>query len=462
MNQIDASPLQTANFLKAHNAKHLWHPMIAPAQSAEAPPLIVERAEGSRIWDIDGNAYIDAVGGLWNVNVGHGRTEVKRAIIEQLDRLAYYSTFTTTTNPPAIELSARLVKMLAREGMSKVLFSSGGSDAIEGAIKVARQFWKLAGQPERTKIISLRYGYHGVHFGGLSANGNPAFRRAYEPLMPGFFQVEAPFLYRNRWTDDPSRLAEICADLLEAEILHQGADTVAAFLAEPIQGAGGVIVPPPTYWPLVRAVCERTGVLLIADEIVTGFGRSGAMFGARLWDVKPDIMCFAKGINAAYIPLGATVINDRVAAAWSAAGPLARIMHGYTYSGHPVACAAALATLDIVEQDDLPAQAARQGAYLMTRLNALAQSHALIGDVRGQGLMAALELVSDRATKTPIAPSSPALVALARACLDEGVMIRVNENKIILSPPLTISQSEIDKICDAIDAGLAVARRALA
>ena len=454
-NLADATRADEAAWLAGHNARHVLHPMVDPKLMRATPPLIVERGEGAYVFDVDGRRYLDCVASLWNVNVGHNRSEVKRAILEQLDRLAYYATFNGISNPPSIALSSLLVEMLAPEKMSKVLFSSGGSDAIETALKLARQYWKLEGQPERTKFISLRYGYHGVHFGGMSANGNGPFRRAYEPLVPGFFQVESPFLYRNPWTDDAEELGAICAGILEREIVHQGPDTVAAFLAEPVQGTGGLVVPPPNYWRLVREICNRHGVLLIADEVVTGFGRSGSLFGARGWGVAPDIMVLAKGINSGYVPLGATVVNERVAGAWERDHPLAAIMHGYTYSGHPLACAAALACQKIVRDEDLTGNAARIGAYFLERLYWLKERHAVIGDVRGKGLMLAIECVRDRAKKTPFAPAESYSPRLARAIAARGALIRCNAGKLILSPPLVIDRGFVDETIRILDEALA-------
>ena len=257
--------------------------------------------------------------------------------------------------------------------MKRVIFSSGGSDAIETALKITRQYWKLEGMPQKTKVFSLKNAYHGVHMGGLSAGGNNIWRQAYEPLLPGFFQIESPYLYRNPWTHDPDELGAMCANMLDREIQHQGPDTIGAFIAEPVQGAGGMIVPPANFWPLVREVCDKHNVLLIADEVVTGFGRTGSMFGSRHWGVKPDIMCLAKGINSGYVPLGATLVNDRVEAAWSKDSPLSAIMHGYTYSGHPLACAAALANLSIVMDEDLPSNAADTGTYFLEKLSTLTE-----------------------------------------------------------------------------------------
>jgi putrescine---pyruvate transaminase len=440
--------------VRALNARYHVHPMADPKASRAAPPLILAGGDGCYVIDIDGKRYLDSAAGLWNVIVGHNRPEVKAAIVAQLDRLAYYQ-IQGLSNPPAIELSARLAELFAWEGMTNVLFSSGGGDAVEGALKLSRQYWKLAGEPSRTKVISLKYGYHGTHFGGLSANGNPQYRSAYEPLMPGFIQIDSPYLYRNPWTSDPAELSRLCTDALEREIEYQGAGTVAAFLAEPIQGAGGVIVPPAQYWPRVREICDRHGVLLIADEVVTAFGRPGAMSGSRLWGVKPDIMAIAKGINAGYVPLGATLWNDRVAAAWNHADPLAPIMIGYTYSGHALACAAANATLDIVVREDLPGNAARRGDQLMAALADLPQRFPFVGDVRGRGLMIAVDFVRDRASRESFTGADALPQRISAIGRELGLLLRLaGPSRVVLSPPLVITAEETDLLARLLIATL--------
>lgn len=442
--------------LKAANAKYLWHPMAHPQGMREQPPDIIARGEGSWIWDIDGHRMVDGVGGLWSANLGFGRREIRDAITAQLDELAFYNTFRGTTHPRAIELSTRLVKLMEPDGVAAVLFGNGGSDAVETALKIARQYWKLQGQADRVKFIALRQGYHGVHFGGASVNGNTNFRRAYEPLLPGCFHVDTPWLYRNPYTEDPERLAEICAELLDREITFQSADTVAAFIAEPVQGAGGVIVPPANYWPLIRKVCDKHGVLLIADEVVTGFGRTGHLFGTRMWGVKADLWCLAKGISSGYLPLGATAIGSRVAEGFlKGDAGLGSIGHGYTYSGHPVAAAAGLATLDILEREDVVGNAARQGEHLMARLRDIASRSRLVGDVRGVGLMVCLELVADQGKKTPLPRGAKEVTAVARSAYRRGAMVRTSGSNIIMSPALTISREEIDALCDALDGAFA-------
>lgn len=429
---------------------HHWHPMADPRAAEQSSPLVFERAEGVYIYDTEGKQYLDSQGGLWCVNVGHGREEVKQAINAQLEKLPYYTTFGDTSNLPVIELAERLVRMLAPEDMRRVFFSSGGSDANETALKLARQYWKLSGEAQRSKFISLKQGYHGVHFGGTSIGGQMFLRSMYEPVLPGCFQVDTPWLYRNPWSDDPEELGKICADLLEREILHQGPHTVAAFIAEPVQGAGGVIVPPDNYWPLVREVCDKYGVLLIADEVVTGFGRSGSMFGCRGWGVKPDIMCLAKGINSGYIPLGATVVNERVRQAWDSEHPLAAILHGYTYSGHPLACAAANAALQIVEDEDLPANAARVGSYCLAKLKNELAHYDFVGDIRGKGLMMAIELVTDKTSKESFMPGDPFLDLLQELTRREGLLIRNVGSNLIISPPLVFSKENVDELADIL------------
>jgi adenosylmethionine-8-amino-7-oxononanoate aminotransferase len=440
----------------SYDQARFWHPMLHPNEMQRREPIRIVRGDGCYVYDDKGRQLVDGVAGLWNVNVGHNRAEIKQAIVNQLDELEYFQLFDGISHPRAEELSATIIDMLKPEGMARVAFSSGGSDAVETALKLARQYWRVKGQPDRTKFISLKQGYHGTHFGGASVNGNTVFRRNYEPMLPGCFHVETPWTYRNPFTEDPQELAEICAQMLEREILFQSPDTVAAFIAEPIQGAGGVIVPPATYWPLIRQVCDKYGVLLIADEIVTGFGRSGSMFGSRLWGVAPDIMCLAKGISSGYVPLGATVVNQRVADAFAANADFGgAIMHGYTYSGHPVACAAAIANLKIVRDENLPGNAAAQGEYLLSKLKPFVDKYAAVGEVRGKGLMVALDLVVDKATREPVDPMGGYANRVAEIARENGVLVRPVGTKIILSPPLVIQQPQLDAIVSALDAGFA-------
>jgi putrescine aminotransferase len=448
--------------LKQDNAQYLFHPMAHPQAMQKTKPDIIARGEGCWVWDIDGHKMIDGVAGLWSSNLGHSNQHVRDAIVAQLDELPFYNTFRGTTHPRAIELSARLVKTMAPDGVGAVLFGNSGSDAVEGALKIARQYWKVQGQPERTKFISLKQGYHGVHFGGMSVNGLANIRRAYEPLMPGCFHVDSPWLYHNAYTQDPEELGRICAGLLEREIQFQGADTVAAFIAEPVQGSAGVIVPPANYWPLVREVCDRHKVLLIADEVVTGFGRSGALFGTRLWGVKADIWCLAKGISSGYVPLGATALSKQVADAFVAdTAGLGTVAHGYTYSGHPVAAAAALATLDEIEAKDVVGNVARVGAHFQARIAEFERKFSFVGNVRGVGLMTGIEMVSDKASRTPMARSSDIPQRVAREAYQRGAMVRISGPNMILSPPLVISREEVDHLVDVLERSFAAVNASL-
>ena len=407
--------------------------------------------------DGKGRRLLDATsGGLANVILGYSAGPIKRAIAEQLEKLPYFSAFRGTTNAPAEELSRRLIDdWFGTDGMRRVFLSSGGSDAVETALRLARQYWKIEGAEDRYKFIALRNGYHGTHFGGASLNSKANIRRQYEPLLGGCFHIPTPCVYRNLFDDsDPTRLGELCARMLEEEILFQGPDTVAAFIGEPVTAAGGLVVPPSNFWPLLRAVCDKYGVLLIADEVVTGFGRTGHKSGSRGWAVKPDVMCLAKAITSGYFPLGATLVNKRIADAFETDDKrFTTIGHGYTYSGHPVGCAAALAALDMAESLRAWENAASCGSRLIEGMERLHQRHSLVGDVRGKGLLTCLEIVTDRASKTP---ASEALMArIAAGAATAGVMVRASGNNINISPPLIVEPSDIDAIIEALDVSLA-------
>ncbi|MDG2295150.1 MAG: aminotransferase class III-fold pyridoxal phosphate-dependent enzyme, partial [Paracoccaceae bacterium] len=372
------------NFLKENNARHLWHPMGHPADSLANPPKIITGAEGVKITDIDGHSVVDAVGGLWCANLGYSNDVIKDAIAKQLYDLPYYSAFAGSTNPPAIEASLAVREMFADDGMARVFFTSGGSDAVETTLRLARQYHRLRGEPTRTKFISLKKGYHGTHFGGASVNGNNRFRISYEPLLPGCFHLPSPYPYRNPYGEtDPAKLAQNIAAAFEDEVAFQDPKTIAAFIMEPVQGAGGVIVPDASFMGLMRDVCTRHGILMISDEVITGFGRTGDWSGARHWGVKPDMMSLAKGITSAYFPVGAALMSDQVAEVFendrSADGG---IFHGYTYSAHPVGAAAVTACLSETLRLDTKTNAAARGAQLYQGVQKLKDKYDVVGDVR--------------------------------------------------------------------------------
>ncbi len=450
--------MKDESFLRENNARQLWHPMGAPGDMQANAPKVITRAEGVRITDLDGHSTVDAVGGLWCVNLGYSNDVVKEAIAKQLYELPYYSAFAGTSNPPAIEAAHAVQELFAEDGMERVFFTSGGSDSVETALRLARQYHRLRGEPTRTKYISLKKGYHGTHFGGASVNGNNRFRVNYEPLLPGCFHLPSPYSYRNPFHEtDPVQLAQNIAAAFEDEIEFQGAGTIAAFIMEPIQGAGGVIVPDASFMGLMRDICDRHGILMISDEVITGFGRSGDWSGARHWGVKPDMMTTAKGITSGYFPVGALMVNDKIAEVFEKDNSgEAGIFHGYTYSAHPVGAAAVVATLAETRRLDLKSNAAARGTQLFDGVQKLAEKYDIIGDVRGgHGLMTGIEIVSDKAAKTPM--DMPTMKRIHENAYKAGTMVRLGAHNVLMSPPLTITEAEVDVILASLDAGFAAA-----
>ncbi|WP_293450339.1 aminotransferase class III-fold pyridoxal phosphate-dependent enzyme [Planktotalea sp.] len=448
--------MKDSNFLKENNARQMWHPMTSPQDSIDNLPKIITGSNGVTITDIDGHCVVDGVGGLWNVNLGYSCQPVKDAMSAQLEKLPYYSTFRGTTNDAAIELSYELGEFFAPDGLSRAFFTSGGSDSVETALRLARQYHKLRGEHGRVKFLSLKKGYHGTHIGGASVNGNANFRNAYEPLLPGCFHIPAPYTYRNPFNESgPEKLAHLCIAALEEEIAFQGANTIAAMIMEPILGAGGVIPPHKSFAPMVQEICNSNGILLITDEVITAYGRTGAWSGARLWGIKPDMMATAKAITNGYFPFGAVMLGDRMIEAFEG-NPAAKIGHGYTYSGHPVGAAAALACLAETKRLNVIENAAARGTQLYEGCQALMAKYDIIGDVRGgHGLMTAIEMVSDRATKAPIDADRAATVQ--EVAYQNGAMVRVSGPNLILSPPLVITEQDAKIILSALDAGLKAA-----
>jgi len=424
----------------------LWHPMLQHRGLEAAPPKRIARASGSFLYDATGGRWLDGVSGLWCVNVGHGREELADVAREQMARLAYVPL--TLSHEPAIRLAGKLVELLGYPG--RVYFSNSGSEANEAAFKIARQYHAQTGDSGRFKIIARNRAYHGATLGALSATGQAERRIGYEPLAPGFVFTEAP---------DPYRDAGDCVDALEKTILREGPETVAAFIMEPVVAGGGVLVPPDDYLPGVREVCDRTGVLLILDEVVTGFGRTGAMFCHQHWGVTPDLITLAKGIASGYVPLAATVAKREIFEAFKGApGDLRHFRHINTYGGHPVATAVALRNIEIIEREGLVERAAEKGGALMSKLQRLAR-HPNVGDIRGKGLLIGIELVADAASRQPLAPAL--LGAVVAACARRGVIVGRTTNAtpdrsnvLILAPPLTLEDEEADLLATALEAAL--------
>jgi adenosylmethionine-8-amino-7-oxononanoate aminotransferase len=429
-----------AEDLVRQDVAHIVHPITPLAEHERTGPLIIAEGEGIYVRDAEGRRYIDTLAGLWNVNVGHGRTEIANAIAEQARRIAFAPMFWGRANVPSIELATKLAEIAPR-GLTRVFYTSGGSESNETAIKIARYYFHLQGFENKHKIIARRRGYHGVSYGALSATGIPDYHKWFGPLAPGFVHIDPPYLYRE--TDAARRAALSRAENLEQAILAEGPETVAAFIAEPIQGVGGVIVPPDEYFPAVREICDRYNVLLIADEVITGYARTGRWFGIENWNVVPDLMSTAKGITSGYIPLGAVFVTEKLYNGIKTSEGV--FMHGFTYNGHPVACAAALANLAIMERERLVEHTAQIGPYFLERLSEL-QRFRHVGDVRGKGLMAAIELVADQKTAEPFDPAKKVGPTVAKTALKHGLLIRAAGDILVFAPPLVIDERGIDEL----------------
>jgi adenosylmethionine-8-amino-7-oxononanoate aminotransferase len=433
---------QAVNDLRDLDAAHILHGLYDPTDRDQLTILI--GGDGAVVRDVGGREFLDGISCLWNLNLGLGRDELVDAAAEQMKKLAYSCTYSGFGNIPAIELAARL-SSVAYEGLTATFFTASGADANECAFKTARFYWKRQGKRDKVKILSLENGYHGVTLAAMSATGIPAYWPMFQPRIPEFIHVPSPNPYRCNFAaagEDPGTAA---ARLLEEAIRHEGPDNVAAFIAEPVQGAGGVMVPPDNYFPLVREICNRYDVLLIADEVITGFGRTGRWFALSHWGVEPDIMTFAKGVTSAYLPLGGMMVTKKIADAISGAPPSERWMHASTYSGHPVCCAVALRTLVIMEREKLVDKAARLGRYMLRRLEALLELES-VGDIRGLGLMAGVELVADRTTKAPFDRALKVGDRIRQKAHQAGLIIRNRGDIINIAPPFVISEDQLDAL----------------
>ena len=458
--------LTAAELVKA-DQDHLIHPQHHPIDNAE--PMIYVRGRGSMITDIGGHEYIDGLSGLWNVNVGHGRAELAEAAAQQMNELAYFSGYVGSSSIPAITLASRLVQ-LAYDNMAAVFFTSGGAEANESAFKTARFYWKAKGKPNKVKVIARYQAYHGVTLQAMSATGMAAFWKMFEPRVPGFVHIQPCYAYRFQGARPGETVGQAAARELEEAILREGADTVAAFIAEPIHGGGGVIYPTDDYLPLVRQICTKHDVLFIADEVITGFCRTGKWFALGHWNVKPDIMSFAKGVTSGYLPLGGIMVSREIKDAMDNVKPEDRWMHAYTYSGHPTCCAVALRNLDIMERERLWENAAQMGDRLYAGLRSAFADHPNVGDIRGgKGLLAAVELVTDPEAKTNFPGDHKVAARIQAEMMKRGVVTRARPtggphpapgDAIFFAPPLVVTEAEVDRLVsvarDAVRAVLGV------
>jgi putrescine aminotransferase len=414
-------------------------------------------ARGALLYDDQGREFFDALAGLWNVVVGHGRSELAAAASRQMNTLAYATCYAGSTNRPAVELAEKLAAIFY-PSVNRFFFTCGGAEANEAAFKTARFYWKTVGKLDKTKIIGRTWGYHGTTLAAMSATGLPSYWPWFEPRVPGFLHIESPYPYRFvppiTAADDTRTPGQMAADLLEEAILREGPDTVAAFLGEPIQCVAGVIVPPDDYWPRIREICDRHNVLLIADEVITGFGRTGDWFALSRYGIEPDLVTFAKGITSGYFPLGGLGVNDRIAAAIDDPSTSRAWMHAHTYSAHPVGCAVALANLDIIEREGLVKRAGELGQYLNRKAASLA-SHKNVGEVRGLGLMTAVEVVADRETKAEFPPEERIGPRIHEATQRRGMFTRMRGDVYNIAPCYTVEERQIDRMIEILGESIA-------
>ena len=444
--------------LVALDRAHFFHAATPLRTHAQTGPLIFTRGEGIYLYDATGRRFVDGLASLWNVNCGHGRQEIVEAIAEQMRELAFSTSFFGFAHPAGIELAAKLAD-LTPPGLDRVFFVGSGSEANETAVKLARAYHAARGHPGKVKVITRARAYHGATYGVLSATRLRQYHEAVTPLMEGFVEAPAPYRYRCDACRDEPACTLGCADGLEAAIRREGAETVAMVIAEPIQGAGGVLVPSPDYLPRVREICRRHDVLLVADEVINGFGRTGRWFGVNHWDVVPDMLTMGKGLTSGYMPLSGVAVSEVLYQTLASRPDEFTFWHGYTYNAHPGCCAAALKNIEIIEKEELVEQSARMGARLLDGLRSLERSP-IVGEARGLGLLAAVELVRDKATRDPF-PGSRGGQLVRRKCLERGLILRALGDVLALCPPLVISETEVDAVVDTIRESITEAEREL-
>jgi putrescine---pyruvate transaminase len=424
------------------------HPIYHP--KSHTNPLVIERGEGVWLYTTDGQKILDGMAGLWNVNAGYGREELAKTAYDQMKELAFTSNFSGMTNLPSITLADKLAGF-AYPGLNTTFFTSGGSEANDSAFKTARYYWKRKGKPGKYKVISRRGSYHGITLAATFATGLEKYQTMFGPVLDGFVYIPAPNPYRYEGQlKTGETVGQAAARELEEAILREGQDTVAAFIAEPVMGVGGVIVPPADYFPLVRAICDKYEVLFIADEVITGFGRTGEWFALKHWNVKPDILAFAKAITSGYAQLGGIQLSDEIRETMETAAESETFMHGYTYSGHAMACAVGLKNIEIMEREEFPKRARELGKHLLDGLKTLTE-FSFVGDVRGLGLVCGVEIVSNKDTKAV----DPAMtMKIFKAAQERGLRTRPLGNTLAFSPPLSINEDEVDEIIKRLGAAM--------
>ena len=433
---------------------HLIHPVTHPKHFDHHPPRIIVAGDGVMIRDLDGKEYIDGFSGLWCMAVGHNHPRILEAVYAQMKKLSYFTSFHGASSPPSIELAAKLTSMFDPSyNLSRVWFTCGGSETNETNFKMARLYWAIQGKGQKHKIVSRRYSYHGMGLATTAATGIFPFHFNIDPLPEGFINVAAPYCYQCEFDLCYPDCSFECIKDFQETIEEEGPETIAAFIAEPIIGSGGVIPPPKEYFPRIREICDEHNILLILDEVITGVGRTGAMFAHEHWGgIRPDMLSLAKGLSSGHIPLGAAVMRgdlyDTIGENQDERIPL---MHGFTYMNHPVSCTAGLANIEVIEEEGLVQKAAENGHYLLEQLQKLTKYDS-VGDVRGMGMLAAIELVANKEDKTPILPENAAPELLVDLCWDKGVFVRSSTMETVcIAPALIMDKATIDRIVDTID-----------
>ena len=433
--------------IQAKDSAHYLHPFTDHKVLVEKGARVITHADGIYIWDSKGEKVLDAMSGLWCVNVGYGRKELVAAAAKQMTELPYYNSFFQTTNVPAVTLAEKIIK-LAGDNYSHVFFSSSGSESNDTNVRMVRHYWATLGQPERTVIISRNNAYHGSTLVGSSLGGMSGMH-AQGGIVPGIEHIEQPYHYGIAPNQDRDAFGIEAAGWLETKILEIGADKVAAFIGEPVQGAGGVIIPPKTYWPEIQRICDKYNILLICDEVICGFGRLGKWFGSQLLGCKPDLMTFAKGVTSGYIPVGGVVVGKRVAKVLIEMG--GEFNHGYTYSGHPTACAVALANIEIMEREGLVDKVLNEtGPYLAQKYLELAK-HPLVGGAETLGLVAGFVLMKDKEIHVQVDEDLGVGMICRGYCFANGLIMRAVGDRMIIAPPLVITKAEIDEMVRLIE-----------
>ncbi|SSC68067.1 aspartate aminotransferase family protein [Ciceribacter selenitireducens] len=437
--------------LGAIDAAHHLHPFSDMKKLNDAGTKIINRADGVHIWDSNGKQYLDAFAGLWCVNVGYGRQSIADAAYAQMQELPYYNTFFGTTTPPATLLAQKIAGH-TRGKLNHVFFTNSGSEASDTWFRMARVYWKALGHETKTQVIARKNAYHGSTVAGASLGGMKWMHEQGNLPIPGIHHINQPYWYAEGGDLSPEEFGLKVAKELEDKILELGEENVAAFVAEPIQGAGGVIVPPSTYWPEIKRIAAKYKILLVADEVICGFGRLGTWFGHQYYDFEPDLAPIAKGLSSGYLPIGGVLVSERVAKVMIE--ELGDFYHGYTYSGHPVAAAAAIENLRIIEEEGLVERVRDDiGPYLAQALQSLAD-HDLVGEAVSVGLMGAVQIAADKATRRRFAKPDEVGTLVRNQCVDNGVILRATGDRMLFSPPLIISRSEVDQAVDTLRKGL--------